>query len=612
MSRVIEEFVAKLGWEVDDEELKEFDNAVEDLGNTIKWASGLIAGASAALGALVVSTNQETAEMSNLAASVGLSAETLEALTGVVKNVGFESDRVVDLVEEMNNKFGEMAGLGEMTAVEESLKILNLEFTNLKKLKPEEQFQEIIDAALKLEDAQQAVSAVDMLMGGEANKILGFLRSQDTTLEQLLERYKAINVLNEEGREGAKRFTMIWGQFTGVLQSILQLFSGLVGDAIAPMVNEFLDFVAANRELIQTKVKDWALTFVSVLKGLWSIIRETVSFLSPLVEKVGGLKNAVKLLGLAFAAVKIAKFLAAFKAVAALAKFKSLITFLASPAGILAGLLVVLGLVIEDLVVYFQGGESALGKLGVKISDFIENNIEPLITDLTGLSKEEFRMQFVDTVEGLINLFTVGIPQALDTATNALADFFTALFDENATTTEKIQVIWEGLGSFFGTWFEALKSYYTFLFPDLVAKLTEFGEGLKNGIKNFVKAYEEIVNIAANNIASFVGKAKKFLSGLPLIGSLFESEEGPRSPAPIPIGLDFAPIGPTTQMAPSPGVTNNTANQSANTNNIQIENRMNVTQLPGENSENFARRVTDMMSEQVATAVRNNESGVVY
>jgi hypothetical protein len=615
MANIIEEFVVKLGWDVETEDLEQFDKAVEDMGNTIKWISGLVVGASAALGALVVSTNRETAEMANLAASVGMSAESLEAMTGIVKNVGFEADNVVDLVEEMNNKFGEMAGLGEMTAVKESLKILNLEFSELKKLAPEEQFTKIIDKALELEDAQQAVAAVDMLMGGEANKILGFLRSQDKTLGEMLERYKALNLLSEEGREGAQRFTAVWGQFTGVLQSILKLFSGLVGDAIAPMVDEFLDFVAANRELIQTKVKDWAIGFVNVLKTIWSVVRETVSFLSPLIEKVGGLGNAVKLLGLIFASVKIAKFLAAFKAVAALSKFKGLITAIASPAGILAGLLVVLGLAVEDFMVYMEGGNSLVGKWADSIADFIDNSILPLVEELTGLTEHEFKMALVDTVEDLIQLFTVGIPEALDSAMTAFADFFLNVTDENLSFAERFEVIWEGLKSFLGTWFEALKAFYTALFPDLTAKIGEFAEGIKAGIKKFVDAYQQIVQIAADNIAGFVGKAKSFLSGLPLIGSLFEDSNEPKRGAAMP-AVNVPLISPSDQisgsLSPSQSAVNNTSNRSQNVNNIQVENRMNVTQMPGENSEQLARRVSDMLGEQVATAVRNNETGVVY
>jgi hypothetical protein len=596
---VIEEFVAVLGWEVDDEELKEFDSAVEDLGNTLKWVSGLVAGATAAIGALVVTTNKETAEMANLAASVGLSAESLEAMTGIVENIGFQADNVVDLVEEMSNKFGEMKGLGEMTAVHESLKILNLDFKQLRDLKPEEQFTEIIDAALKLEDAQQAVSAVDMLMGGEANKILGFLRTQGETLGDLLEKYKAINLLNEEGREGAKRFTMIWGQFTGVLDSILKLFSGLVGDAIAPMVADFIDFVAANKELIQTNVKEWALSFVSVVKTLISVLRSAWRFLQPVIDRFGGLKNTAKVLALVLASVKIAKFLAAFKAIAALSKFKALLAAVASPAGILAGLLVVLGLAVEDFIVFMQGGNSVVGKLADKFADFVDNSILPLVEELTGLSEAEFKMAFADTVDGLISMFETGIPNAIDTAMAAISEFFLNVTDESLTFEERFKVIWDGLKDFVGTWFEALKAFYSALFPDLTAKIGELGTELMSAIRGFIDAYKQIVEIAAGNIQAFVGKVKGFLSGLPVVGRFFDGA----SPTPTPSA---------GALAPSQSAINNTTQSASSSSNVEMQATFNVTQGPGENSEALARRVNDLMGREVAKAVKNNNTGVVY
>jgi len=642
---VIEEFVALLGWEVDSTEVEEFNETVDDLGNTLKWVTGLIAAGTAAISALVVQTNKETAEMGNLAKSVGLSAEALDALGGVVGNLGLNAENVVDLVEEMNNKFGEMAGLGEMTAVEESLKILNLEFETLKNLEPEKQFQEIIDAALKLEDQQKAVAAVDMLMSGEANKILGFLRSQGTTLEEIVKRYKEINLLTEEGREGAERFNMIWGQLMIVVKSLTQLFSGLVGEAIAPLVDEFIDFVTENKELIQVRVKQWVDTFVSVLKFLLSVLRNVFDILAPIVEKLGGLKNTFKLLAIAIGAVKFAKFI---KALSLIIKMQKLATFagmkkallgLVTPAGILTGLLVILALAIEDLVVFFQGGDSLLGKWGDTISAFIHDNITPLIAALFGLSKEEFDLAMLKVFERFVSFFTEDIPAALDFLKETFQIFYNVITDDTLSFSEKVQLIWENLKTFIAGIITGIIETVSFVYAPVIAlfeflaelaakfflMLDEYIPGLTDtiivaveSIKNFVVGVFNFLGTLPDKLFSLFRTAKEGIKGvlkdLPVIGGFFADDSPAGSPggqggfgsSVFDAGLALAPVG----VGPSPSVFNNAA--TTNNPRTDVNNQFNITQLPGENSQDLAKRIADEMGKSVANAVKNNESGVIY
>ena len=130
--------------------------------------------------------NQATTETDTLARAVGSTGLRVEALAGALKGAGFETDNVIDLFEEMNNKLGESASLEEITSVTEALTGLGLEFENIRDLSPEEQFQTIADAALAMEDAQQAASLADILFGGQANKLISILRQQGGTVEEII------------------------------------------------------------------------------------------------------------------------------------------------------------------------------------------------------------------------------------------------------------------------------------------------------------------------------------------------------------------------------------------------------------------------------------------
>ena len=620
---IIEEFVATLGWDVDNEDLKNFDSAVEGLGKTLKWVSGVVAGASAALGALVTATNKETAEMSNLADSVGISAENLEALYGVVKNIGFQADNVVDLVEEMSNKLGELSALGKMSSAEDSLKILNLEFKELKDLAPEEQFQKIMDAALQLEDYQQAVSALDMLMGGEANKILGFLRTQGTTLEEVTERQKELNFLTDEGRQAAVAYNHAWNQITTVFGSIVRQFSGLLGKVLTPIIDKTIDWVHANRELVKTRLKQWVGVVAKSLERLWFFLDQLYSAVRKVTDLFGGFGNSLKTIALIFASIKIAKVVSAFSALIPVIKalsFSSILSslkFLTNPVSSLADLLVLLGLAIEDLIVYFQGGESLLGEWGEKIGEFVHTHIAGLVASLFGLSREEFDLAFVGTLYDLIDVVTVDIPQAFERMVGRVTDLFSILGDDSVSMSDKIVATLQLFRDFYyevySTFFLVVKkalSWVGDLFLDFADKLlpgfkakflgviSSIGEGIKD-------IFGDSINSAMRYVTAGLAKLKKLISEVPIIGSLLYQPN-------LESGTGGVGTASNMNVAPSSTVINQLGSQTANQSKTDVVNNFAITQRAGENGADLAERIASKMREEVAVAVRNNETGIVY
>ena len=75
--------------------------------------------------------NKQAQETENMAKAMGANLNTIEAVSSAVAGIGLNSEHVTDLFEEMNNKFGESAGLEEILPVTESLAILGLEFEKI-------------------------------------------------------------------------------------------------------------------------------------------------------------------------------------------------------------------------------------------------------------------------------------------------------------------------------------------------------------------------------------------------------------------------------------------------------------------------------------------------
>ena len=259
---------------------------------------GLIAGGGALVGGITAGTaalvlfNNEARKTVTLAESVGVSAGFLENLGTAIAPAGFELDNIVDLVEEMNNKLGESAGLKEITPVTESLAILNLRFRDLQKLSPEQQFRAITDAALKMKDAQKAAAAVDILMGGEANKIIGILRRQGKTTEEVLKAQEAYNARTDKGREGAVAFSKEVGKTTRIVSSLASEIAGLVGGQMVPMLAKMSEYIRANKDLIKTRILEFFEKLKKRAEAAWQWLNEE-GRLQSIIETVIGLGSAI-------------------------------------------------------------------------------------------------------------------------------------------------------------------------------------------------------------------------------------------------------------------------------------------------------------------------------
>lgn len=218
-----------------------------------KSAQG-IAALSTALVVGAGAVNQMKLESDNMTRAMGGNIETAEAVTSAIKSIGLGAENVTDLYEEMNNKLGESAGIEEITAVTESLGILGLQFNEIKKLSPDEQFKAITDAALKMEDATQAAAAADILMGGEANKIISTLRMQGKSMEDITKNYQMMNFRTDQSRKGAEDMAKAQSTTAKIIGSLTQEVSGLIGKALAPMITKFNEFMINNKELISQNI----------------------------------------------------------------------------------------------------------------------------------------------------------------------------------------------------------------------------------------------------------------------------------------------------------------------------------------------------------------------
>lgn len=358
---IVDELVTVLNLEVGKKtssNAAKFEKTLGGVASVAKQAGAALAAMSGA--ALLI--NSATAEFESMATAVGVTTDELKAWEGVMAGTQFTVDNVTDLIDEMNLKLGESSGLGEqMTPVREALQILGLEFANLSKLSPEEQFIAITQAAKDMANASEAAAAADILMGGEASRVIGVLRNQEGSIRDLLDAQRNYNFLTEDGIKGAKESTKEFNTLRRVATSLGQDIAGKAGGGIAIATAALTDFLVENNKLISSGIGQVidgiSLGFnmfgdiLGSVGSAFSTIWGHVTNFLPVLKDLNLDLDATQAIGVAVAGALTA--LGAVVAVAAVTAAPAIAAF-----GLMAAKIAGLVLVVEDLYSWFSGGDS--------------------------------------------------------------------------------------------------------------------------------------------------------------------------------------------------------------------------------------------------------------
>ena len=259
----IDELLVMLGVDVNEQSFKEARGAMNDLESDAMGMVTMLGQMGAAMLGGAALMNQQTREANSLAEALDVNVKTLENFTNAMRGTEFTMDNVADLYEELTNKIGESKGLEETAPVIEALTMLKLSFADLKRMDVEGQMESIMNAAIGLGDAQVARSATDILLGAEANKIVGHLRSVGGSFDEILDKQAQYNMLSDEGRKGAIESASTVSDLMTIFTSLAKEISGLLGQAFNPMLESFRDWIAENKVLIGNQLPN----LIGLIKG---------------------------------------------------------------------------------------------------------------------------------------------------------------------------------------------------------------------------------------------------------------------------------------------------------------------------------------------------------
>lgn len=582
MATIVETFKAVLGVDVESGTQKSLDDLEDSLDSIVSGFGKMAAAAAVAVAGLVTATtvtNKHTATQTNLADALGISAEKMETWGFLLGAIGLDAESVVKTMRVLNDRIGELAqGAAASATLRRAVKQLNLEYKDLKDLAPEEQFERILQASQDAENGQLAMSAASEILGREGVKLVGWVRSQADSVAELLELQRQLNLQTDDGRHGAVRMTAAMDNLGAVTESTWKLFSGLVGETLAPIVESSNKWVAANRELIQQKIGEWAEGFGRLVNWLMPKIKRIVSWVTRLWETVDtfinktiGWNRLLKILGVAVAAL-MAVLAAATVMKFAIALQKMAIALKALWLSALKPVVVLglLFLVLEDIYAFLEGRESVIGDLLVLAEEWLGIDIVkpiraawPHIKDFVGNAWDLFSGYLtgvIQTVAGFVK-FNIDI---IGNLVKFIVDIFT-----------------QGLGP---AWSEFIKS---------------MGEDWHEFATGIVGVFEDAFNLIRDKFDFIIKPIRGFIKEVAGV-----------------IGIDTGVAvkrgdvsGPDFRQSAASSFGSSISNNRNSQNNVTV-GEIKVVQQPGQSGNSLAKMVKNEIMTMAAVAVRSNSRGV--
>jgi len=215
--------------------------------------------------------------------------------------------------------------------------------------------------------SEQRAQELGKKLGLDAN-FIALLQSGRANMDQLRAEFVELGgVINQDGIQSAADFNDSMFRLSTIIQSVRDKVILAMLPAFTGVAESVASFVKQNRALIEQDLTTFIESVVHVLGLMVRFLIKSVQLWNDFVDTVGGVKNAVTILGIAFVAfqlatsaslIKVVKSIADVGIAATLANAKVLLI----PLGIAAAVAIAV-LALNELYTFINGGDSYLGDM---------------------------------------------------------------------------------------------------------------------------------------------------------------------------------------------------------------------------------------------------------
>lgn len=338
---VIETLTTELGFDIDEDTLEKFDKGLDAAVVSLTAVVVAAAAAGAAIFAFTNKTANSNDEIAKFAKRIDIDVEALQEWGFAARLNGGSIDSMNSSLENLNRIASETSrGLG---AGVEVFGILGMSVTDANgKIKAADVLMlELSDSLNQLStQAEKAELAQKLGIGPD---VLLTLNQGSEAIRKQREEAKALgSVIDKDATGAAEKFVDSMLRVMSIVKGVSSAIGTKLIKQIGPMVDLFVDWFKANKELIALGLSQFLDTAIKSIRVIFSVLARVVGVVNSLVQAIGGWKIAI---GTAAAAMLI----------------------LNASALLMPALILVAGaaifLLIEDIIKFAEGGDSAIGSL---------------------------------------------------------------------------------------------------------------------------------------------------------------------------------------------------------------------------------------------------------
>lgn len=465
---LVRELLTKIGFDLDDKAIKRAEVGLAGVKNAALGLGAIFTGVAAGILGLAMNAAHAGDEVIKGAQKVGLSTDAYQKL-------GYAA-QLADL-EQGELNMGLVLLSKRMVAAAEGTKGAGDEFKKLGvkfkdstgKLRSSDQVLiDLADRFQKMPDGAEKTALALEFFGKSGAKMIPLLNGGGQAIRDLGEELDTFGgVITKDGAKASEEFN---DNITRVKRIVVSLKNAL-GIALVPIIRDviedFLDWAKANKEVIRSKIKEYAEGLGHAFLSVVEVGKELVKGLEWIVDLVGGIGNAVKIAAGAFAVFTGAKVVISLYEVAtALGAviagiFGVELAALAVPALIIAAILAVAAgiyLIYDDIVAFIEGRPSLFAPIYEKVGPIIDSlkaawtSFVDFFKNLWVVLKADVFPLIAQIAEILIYPYKQMI-QPIITAMSWIGQLIAKLY-EFLGIGEKVAAVWEKIKGFGGKAFD--------------------------------------------------------------------------------------------------------------------------------------------------------------
>jgi len=381
----VRQLITEWGFKVDKKPLERLE---KNLGS-IKSTVALVGGAAIAAGGAMFGLAKHIANIGDNAAktakSVGLTAESLQALQFAASISGVEQQAMNTSLQKFSRNILEaQRGTETYARSFRELGVAN-SVLNDKNADTETILKAVADRISKMPDGFKKTGLAMELFGRTGAKLIPLLNEGSSGINKLTAEARELGfVMGEEDTKNAEAFNDAITRLMAVFRGIKILIGKDLLPVIEEMVDQFRDWMKTNKEFLKVKLLAFMKQLIRFVKNAIAVFKTIFQIVGGIVTLFGGFERVIRLVTLALIGLVgaqtlmlIGKMAMGFVQLIGVIRKMGMAAALANVKAMLIPILigaalVALGLIIEDIIAFFEGKDSVTGIIVQKFKDMFK------------------------------------------------------------------------------------------------------------------------------------------------------------------------------------------------------------------------------------------------